>query len=445
MHMPFRFLCEEGHEQIIALLDSEALKLGMTSIVLSRAYNIASVRRIQLRAPTGRMESSNTLLLLGVEESNAFLTLRGEDGKRLPWRDDFRSKVRLVYNIKGLPLVCALMSGWGSDLNSLWICAFDISTGHTVWWRSMHNTTVEDPCTELAHWSSQEAIVATSVLPNWKVALWAWKVLTGQEIFYYEIGHQEALVPHSIHFDIAETNDALCIGGTRNDGQSTLSLWSFEKMMMQAAAAEQQSDALVWHTHCNHGNSYPLIWEFKSLRYVADMIYGTSVNDSNILIGWDAVSGHRLFTRSFRHRVSAVVASGEMLVVGTDGECWHGGDIVSIHRHSLDEIWSKPNIGAVDALVPVRDKLYGCCYREELLSVLALDAATGDKLFSTSMSNYGIGVIDALLHEGGLLFVRLRSDEVNDGFICAVEAQTGKVMWDMHLANLTGGFIACAT
>ena len=45
---------------------------------------MATVRRNQLRAPTGRLDSSNVLLLLGVQGSNAI------HGKRLPWRDHER-------------------------------------------------------------------------------------------------------------------------------------------------------------------------------------------------------------------------------------------------------------------------------------------------------------------------------------------------------------------
>ena len=169
-------------------------------------------------------------------------------------------------------------------------------------------------------------------------------------------------MPHSLHMDIVEGNDALCIGATKTDGHSKLYLWSFEKIMMQAVAAEQKvlsllgkpreelerqahewlepwlrseqqkpwsavqehefhsarqahtlhmqrTDALLWHTHCNQGNDEPLFW-FNSLRCVAGMICGASVNHSCILKAWDAVSGHRLFTKSLRHRVSAVVASG---------------------------------------------------------------------------------------------------------------------------------------
>ena len=129
MHMSFHCLYEDflqqRSEQIISLLDSEALNLGMSSMLLSRAYTMANVRRNQLRAPTGRVESSNTLLLLGVQGSNALLTLRGEDGKRLPWRDDFRSRVRKIYNIKGLQMAFGLMSGWVSDPT---LCGFVLST-----------------------------------------------------------------------------------------------------------------------------------------------------------------------------------------------------------------------------------------------------------------------------------------------------------------------------
>ena len=122
--------------------------------------------------------------------------------------------------------------------------------------------------------------------------------------------------------------------------------------------------------------------------------------------------------------------------------------------NAVNEIWSKPNIGAVATLVAASDKIYSCCYREECLSVLALDAATGDEMFSTRVINHGIREIDAvngysidaLIHQGGLLFLWLRKDQDEKyGFICAIEANTGKVMWGLHLTNLTGGFTVCAT
>ena len=160
-------LCEDflqqRSEQFISLLGSEALQLCMVSGLLSGAYTMASVRSNQLLAPTGRLEASNTLLLLGVQGSNTLLTLRGEDGKRLPWKDDFSSSVREILNIKGLPLAFARMSGWrplqkstlkrstssleicrhSAKQETEWIWSFEISTGHTVWWRSLHKSTLE--------------------------------------------------------------------------------------------------------------------------------------------------------------------------------------------------------------------------------------------------------------------------------------------------------------
>ena len=139
------------------------------------------------------------------------------------------------------------------------------------------------------------------------------------------------------------------------------------------------------------------------------------------------------------------MASGELLVVGTDEEDELVGDIVSIHRNAFDEMWRKPSIGCVEALLSVGNKLYvGCCSLEGA-SVFALDAATGEQLFSTRLYSY-LGPIQDLLHEGGLLFVCLRfSFRHANGFICGIEAKTGKMLWGMELANLSGGFKVCAT
>ena len=497
MHMTFRCLREDLlqqlSEEIISLLESQALKLGMASKILSRSYNIASVRRIQLGA------ASNTLVFLGVEESNALLMLRGEDGKRLVWRDDFRSKVRKVYNIKGMQLLFGLMTARVSDLNTLWICAIQISTGRTVWRRFMHKSKLNiaaEHLDVLAHWSSQDAIVATCVYPETSVvALWAWKVHTGQEILYQEIGHGLSWTTHTIRLDISETNDSLCIGGTRGfDGEYTLTLWSLEKIRMQAAFAEQHLRfsrgksreelqkpahewfeawlqrcawhwsafdeeafqqarffhlwqmhpfaALQWHTTSDHGT-------LRGLRCVAGMVYGSSVKNPNILIGWDGSSEHHLFTKSFRHPVNVIVASGELLVVGTAEERGDG-DVVSMNRKTLDEKWRIPHIGCIQTLLPVGIRLYGCCHSTDFASVFALVATTGDLLFWTDIRPYIIGDIHDLLHEGGLLFVCLRTQSMRNantkyGIICGVEAKRGKKMWDKDLAKVNEGFTACAT